>query len=139
MRIRPEACLLLICLALALGLGGCTKSCFKSQELVLNQTSIGDESAPGVKIAKFPAMPVREGSICQTSAPLRLELYIDTNGYAKGVTFLDPWPNDCANEYVRNIESAKLVDTQLAVPLDHFRVDLQYNRVATKQCIKLNP
>lgn len=77
--------------------------------------------------------------MCQTASPLRLELYIDTNGYARGVTFLDPWPNDCANEYVRTIEGPKLVDAPLAVPLDHFRVDLQYSRVNTKQCIKLDP
>lgn len=137
MRIRAGACLLLICMTA--GLGACTKSCFKSQELVLNQKPIGDESAPGVTIAKFPAIPVREGSICQTATPLHLELYIDTNGYAKGVTFLDPWPNECANEYVRSVESAKLVDVPMAVPLDHFKVELQYNRVATKQCIRLNP
>jgi|GEM_PF-6744644 len=137
MNIRLGACLLLI--GVAANLSGCVRSCFKSNELVLNQISIGDESAPEVKISKFPVMPVREGSICQTSAPLRLELYIDTNGYARGVTFLDPWPNDCANEYVRNIERSKLVDAPLAVPLNHFRVDLQYSRVATKQCIKLNP
>lgn len=137
MRIRTGACLLLICVAA--GLGACTKSCFKSQELVLNQKSIGDESAPGVMISKFPVIPVREGSMCNSPAPLHLELMIDTNGYARGVTFIDPWPNECANEYVRNIQRTKLVDVPMAVPLDHFKVELKYNRIATKQCLKLNP
>lgn len=105
----------------------------------MRQVSVGDESAPEVVIGKFPVMPVREGSICQTANPVRLELYIDTGGYARGVTFLDPWPNDCANEYVRNIESSRLVDAPLAAPLNHFRVDLQYSRVNHRQCIKMNP
>lgn len=135
MKIRLAACLLGIFLACTLS--GCVRSCYKSAETVLTQDSVGDPSMPEVSIAKFPAISQRDSSACQIANPVRVELYIDVFGQVQGVNFLDPWPMDCANEYVRHMRLAKVVDAPLFHPLEHFRVDIHESIVNNRQCIHL--
>jgi hypothetical protein len=135
MKIRLAAYLLGIFMASTLS--GCVRSCYRSAETVLTQISIGDPSAPEVSIAKFPAVSQRDPSACLTPSPVRVELYIDMSGQVQGVTFLDSWPMDCANEYVRHMRFAKVVDTPLFHPLEHFRVDIHESLVSNRQCIRL--
>lgn len=68
---------------------------------------------------------------------VRVDLLINPYGYVQDVTFLDPWPNECANQYVRRMKFAKLIETPLTGPLEHFRVEVHNNRITTSQCIRI--
>jgi hypothetical protein len=125
-------------IGMILALGGCATSCYQSNDTVLTQISIGDPAEPAAAIPRFPAVPIYVTTVCQTSSPVRVELYIDRSGYAQGVSFLDPWPNECAKKYEQQIKQSRLIDTPLARPLEHFRVDLQTSQVSSRQCIRLS-
>lgn len=135
MKIRLAACI--SCIFIASALSGCVRSCYKSDDTVLTQVSVGDPSAPEAFITKFPVVPAYGSSECRVASPVRVELYIDVSGTVQGVTFLDPWPNVCANEYVRHMKFSKLVETPLFRPLEHFRVDIQTSQIRHRQCINL--
>lgn len=135
MKNRIEACLLAVFTASMLS--GCFQSCYKSTDIVLSQVSIGDASAPEIAITKFPVVPTNRAAGCQSTSLVRVELYIDTNGYVRGMNFMDPWPNECANAYVRYMESARIVDVPLERPLEHFRVDIHNDVIQNKQCLRI--
>lgn len=122
---------------LAASLSGCVKSCYTSQDTVLTQTAVGDPADPEVSIAKFPFDSKLVPSLCQTSSPVRAELYIDVTGTVQAVTFLDPWPNTCTKDYIRDMKMAKLVETPLSRPLEHFAINVHTSRVTSRQCIRL--
>ena len=134
---KPRLVAHLLILSTAAILSGCTQSCFTSDDIRMSQESLGDPSAPEVTITKFPVIPTNKITGCETVSLVRVELSINPYGYVQNVQFIDPWPEACANEYVRRMKFSKLIDTPLAVPLEHFRVIIHNSRVVSRQCIRL--
>lgn len=137
MKIRLQICLLGILLLPALG--GCVRGCYNSEETVLNQIVVGDPAAPEVSVAKFVSNAKPESLACQIDPanPVRVDLYISASGIVQNVTFLDSWPDACATKYAQNMRGAKLTQTTLLSPIEHFRIDLRTSKVNVQQCMRM--